>query len=85
MESALIVAIVFGGTVLALVVIGGTLLMAIKIIKGGVSRKDQKHQNQEARTIQEIYQGLSRMEERVESLETILLDRKKRTNKDEIL
>ena len=27
--------------------------------------------------IQEIYQGLSRMEERVETLETILLDREK--------
>jgi hypothetical protein len=28
--------------------------------------------------IQEIYQGLSRMEERVESLETILLDSDKK-------
>jgi len=28
--------------------------------------------------IQEIYQGLSRMEERVESLETIILDRERK-------
>jgi phage shock protein B len=31
-------------------------------------------QSAEARTIQEIYQGLQRMEKRVEALETILLD-----------
>jgi phage shock protein B len=74
MQSAIIVAIIFSGIVLALAVIGSTILMAIKIIKGGLSRKKQKHQADEARMIQEIYQGLSRMEERVESLETILLD-----------
>lgn len=74
MQSAIIVAIVFSGIVLALAVIGSTILMAIKIIKGGLSRKKQKYQADEARMIQEIYQGLSRMEERVESLETILLD-----------
>jgi phage shock protein B len=78
MHGALIVAIVFSGIVLALAVVGSTILMAIKIIKGGVSRKKQKYQADETRMIQEIYQGLSRMEERVESLETILLDRKKK-------
>jgi phage shock protein B len=60
---------------LALAIIGSTILMAIKILKGGLSRKGQKVQTQEARMIQEIYQGLSRMEERVEALETIILDR----------
>ncbi len=74
MQGAIIVAIVFSGIVLALAVIGSTILMAIKIIKGGLSRKKQKYQADEARMIQEIYQGLSRMEERVDSLETILLD-----------
>ena len=74
MHGAIIVAIVFSGIVLALAVIGSTILMAIKIIKGGLSRKKQKYQADEARMIQEIYQSLSRMEDRVESLETILLD-----------
>jgi phage shock protein B len=74
MQGAIIVAIIFSGIVLALAVIGSTILMAIKIFKGGLSRKKQKYQADEARMIQEIYQGLSRMEERVESLETILLD-----------
>jgi phage shock protein B len=78
MHEVLIIAIVFGGTVLALAVIGSTILMAIKILKGGLSRKGQKVQTEEARMIQEIYQGLSRMEERVESLETIILDRERK-------
>ena len=78
MHGVLIIAIVFGGTVLALAIIGSTILMAIKILKGGLSRKGQKVQTEEARMIQEIYQGLSRMEERVESLETIILDRERK-------
>jgi phage shock protein B len=78
MHGVLITAIVFGGTVLALAIIGSTILMAIKILKGGLSRKGQKFQADEARIIQEMYQGLSRMEERVEALETIILDRERK-------
>lgn len=77
MDAALIMAIIFGGSILALAIIGSTLLMAIKIIKGGVSRKEQRLQSNEAKMIQEIYKGLSRMEERVEALETIILDRER--------
>ena len=77
MEGVLIVVVVFGGIVLALAVIGSTILMGIKIIKGGASPRGQKSQTEEARTIQEIYQGLARMEARVEALETILLEREK--------
>jgi len=75
MHGVLIIAIVFGGSVLVAAIIGSTILMAIKILKGGLSRKDQRVQSEEARMIQEIYQGLSRMEARVEALETIILDR----------
>ncbi len=78
MHGTLFLAIIFGGSVLVLAIIGSTILMAIKILKGGVSRKGQKFQAQEARTIQEIYQGLSRMEERVEALETLILDRERK-------
>jgi phage shock protein B len=52
--------------------------MAIKILKGGLSRKGQRVQSEEARMIQEIYQGLSRMEARVEALETIILERERK-------
>ncbi|MBW2205804.1 MAG: phage-shock protein [Deltaproteobacteria bacterium] len=73
----MIVATVFGGVVLALAIIGSTILMAIKIIKGGVSRAGQKSQAEEAKMIQEIYEGLSKMEQRIDSLETIILDSKR--------
>jgi len=77
MEILLIVITVFGGIVLALAVIGSTVLMGIKIIKGGASPRGQKTQTDEARIIQEVFQGLTGMEERVEALETILLEREK--------
>ena len=74
MKEALIVAIVFGSFVLIPAVIGGTIVISIKLLRGGTSRKDQA---EDSRIIQEIYQGLGRMEQRVEALETILLDREK--------
>jgi len=78
MNSVFIVAIVFGGLVLALAIIGSTILMGIRIVKGGFSRKGQTYQTDETRMIQELYQGLSKMEERVDALETILLDRERK-------
>ena len=70
----MIVAIVFGSFVLIPAVIGGTIVISIKMLRGGTSRKDQA---EDSKIIQEIYQGLARMEQRVEALETILLDRDK--------
>jgi phage shock protein B len=78
MSGVLILTIIFGGSILALAIIGSTILMVIKILRGGLSQKGQKLQTDEARMIQEIYQGLSRMEGRVEALETIILDREKK-------
>ena len=78
MHSAIIVGIVFGGTVLCLAIIGGTILMGIKIAKGGISRKSQQSQTEDAKMIQEMYLGLTRMEERVEALETILLEKERK-------
>jgi phage shock protein B len=78
MGGVLILIIIFGGSILALAIIGSTILIGISIVKGGVSRKGQKFQADEAKMIQEIYKGLSRMEQRVEALETIILDREKK-------
>jgi phage shock protein B len=78
MHIIAILAIVFGGSVLALSIIGSTILIAIKIIKGGFSRKGQRLQSEEAKMIQEIHKGLKRMEERVEALETIILERERK-------
>ena len=75
MHTVLIVAVVFGSIILAIAIIGGTILMAIRLNRGGLSPKERQGQEDETRMIQEIYHGLSRMETRVESLETILIDR----------
>ena len=82
MKEALIVAIVFGSLVLIPAVIGGTIVLSIRLLKGGTSRKVQA---EDSKIIQEIYKGLSRMEERVDALETILLDREKEGHKNEKL
>ncbi len=62
--------------VVLLALIGGIILGAIKIIKGDTKRS-RKNNEEEARMIQEIYMGLSSMERRVESLETLLFDRER--------
>jgi phage shock protein B len=51
------------------------LAIGLKWFKGAGDRAGQA---EDARIIQEIYQGLSRLEKRIEALETILLDRKRK-------
>jgi phage shock protein B len=80
MQAILIIAVIVGGSLLALAIIGGTILMGIKMLRGGFSRKGQRAESEETRMIQEIYRGLSRMEQRVEALETLIFDR---TRKDD--
>lgn len=65
--------IVEGALVLVLAGIGAIIVaLAIKLYRGAADRTSQA---EDARLIQELYQGLSRLEQRVESLETILTDR----------
>lgn len=75
MTSVFIVAVVFGAIIVGLSVICGTILMAIRLRHGGISPKARENQAEEAKIIQEIYHSLSKMEERVDALETILMDR----------
>lgn len=75
MSGVIIVIVVFAGIVLALAIIGSTILMGLKIVKGGIRPKEQKNLTDEARIIQEIYQGLARMESRVEALETLIIEK----------
>jgi phage shock protein B len=77
MHAVMFVAIVFGGIILALAIIGSTIVMIIKFLKGGISRTSRKFDTEEAKMIQEMYQGITRMEQRVEALETIILDRER--------
>jgi hypothetical protein len=78
MHGVIALSIIFGGSILILAIIGSTILMAMKFFKGPVSKRGQQNQTDEAKMIQEIYKGLSLMEERLEALETIILDRERK-------
>lgn len=80
MTAVWISMIVFGSLVLVLGMICGTLLLAMKLKHGGFAASSRKAQGEEARMVQEIYQGLARMEARVEALETILMERAERSS-----
>lgn len=58
---------------LALGVIAITFLLTLKMVRGRGSA-DRELGAEETRLVQEIHQGLEKMEKRVESLETILTD-----------
>lgn len=74
MHHVFITGIVFSGIILCLLIVAGTFLVIFKMRQtGSLSRDDSK----EAAMIQEIHAGLSRMEQRVEALETILMEYKK--------
>ena len=68
-----IIEVLAGTVILGIVVIGAFILLGVKLIKGD-SRESPEERQAEARMIQEMYQGLNRMEQRLEALETILLD-----------
>ena len=72
LAPALIVFIVFGTLLAALATVCYTVVRLV----GGGKRKLAVNAD-ESQLIQELYHGLSKMAERVESLETILLEREK--------
>jgi len=74
-KGTLAILLIFGIPFVAIA--GGIFLKALKILKGDTSQQSKQRQAEETKLIQEIYQGLLRMEERVEALETILLDRER--------
>ncbi len=83
MTAVWIIMVIFGSLVVLLGTICGTILLAMKIKHGGLSARSREAQGEETRMIQEIYQGLSRMEARVEALETILMERKEKRHDDQ--
>ncbi len=70
---ALIMETVFGLLVVGLIVLAVLAFLGVKVFGGG--RRDEAEYTAETRMIQELYQGMSRMERRIEALETLLLDR----------
>jgi phage shock protein B len=63
---------------LAIVLAGAAAVVVALAVKLFKSLGDGAGRADDARLIQELYRGLDRMEARVETLETILLDRKGR-------
>ena len=79
MATAFIVGISIGGAILFIATIGLIIIGIIKAAKtGGLSKKEKEARAEETRMIQDIYYGLSKMEERVEALETILIERQRK-------
>jgi len=79
MFHALVIGISIGGAILFIATIGLVIIGIIRASKsGGLAGKDKQAQAEETRMIQDIYHGLSKMEERVEALETILIERQKK-------
>lgn len=74
MNTVVVVAIVFGSIVTIAGLLCGTVLVIIRMRNSGLSSSSRTASQQEATMIQEIYQGLDRMEKRIEALETILMD-----------
>ncbi|MBN1517634.1 hypothetical protein JXA32_13810 [Candidatus Sumerlaeota bacterium] len=70
------ICLIFGIPIVA--IICGSLVEALKVIKGESGGKNAKLSEDETRLIQELHQGLLRMEKRIEALETILLEDKRR-------
>lgn len=82
MTGALIVAICIGGAILLIATIGLIIIGIIKVAKtGGLSKKEKQSRSDETQMIQDIYYGLTKMEERVDALETILIERKRKDSK----
>ncbi len=69
-EAIIIIISIF--VLLAFIVIPGSGLILIALFRTG---KSNKNQAQEAKRMQEFYQGLSSMEDRIDAIETILSDR----------
>ncbi len=76
MDIAAIVNTLVGGFVACMILcaIGVMVFIISRAGKGGGSKGSAKVQADETRLIQEIHQGLVKMESRIESLETLLLD-----------
>ena len=73
--AELAIIMVFGIPMLA--ILGWIFLSALAILKGKSKRGNPELDANEARVMQEVHQGLTQLESRVESLETLLLEKAK--------
>jgi phage shock protein B len=66
--------------VMLLMTLGFVAKIIVSAIRGGGSRRSRHDETAETQLIQEIHHGLKKMEERVESLETLLMDDDRKRN-----
>ena len=72
LTPAIIVMVVFGSLLMGLAIISWTI---VRLIGSGRASAGGPEESQ---MIQELYQGLNKMEQRMEALETLLLEREQR-------
>ena len=72
-ETVVIIAVSGGVAVMILATVMCMGYLFIKAVRGGGSKKSKQAETEETQLIQEIHHGLTRMEGRVEALETLLL------------
>ncbi|MCF7668190.1 MAG: hypothetical protein K9N48_00230 [Verrucomicrobia bacterium] len=68
----------FGFLVLFLVLFSVVFLIVRLAGKGGASKEGRMRDADETRIIQELYDGMNKLEERIESIETILIEKEGR-------
>jgi phage shock protein B len=79
MHGIMFVGFFIGGAILLIATLGLILIGIIRAAKtGGISKKDKQTHADETKMIQDIFNGLSKMEERIEALETILIERQRK-------
>ena len=65
---------IFGFLALVLALLGLVAVTIVRIIKGPRGKAADQAAQEETRIMQDLHQGLTRMEQRIEALETILLE-----------
>ena len=74
MDTTSIIMVSCIGASMLIGAIGITFGMIVKVFKSGSSGGAPAGDENETRIIQEIYHGLTKMEDRIETLETLLVD-----------
>lgn len=70
-----VLAIILGFVIAFIAVAGGLMVAIVKAWRGGHKVATRKVDAEEALAFQELQRGFQRMEDRVESLETLLIER----------
>ena len=78
MEAGLVSILTIIFSIPLVLIVCVTVLLAIKMLRRGGPRSAATQQADEARLIQDLHRGLRKMEERVEALETILLEHERK-------